>query len=522
MCYYKKMRISFRFLLLKEVLFLAILVFVPFFPIFLGYNFLPFERYPQYCKEIIDLGKKEWDYNYSKEIKKNVWVKGLEHSWFSLSLSDDFFISQNYKKGRIPFYNPYNGCGFSTFGSGQFKPLNPFKLPFYTYPTIWMWSFCHFLTLLFGAIFFYKFLILHNFRGWGALLATSIFSLNPWIIDRLYQTDGTGYLIIPFVLFIFCKSKERGLLYSSSLISMSLFLLCSVSHPTIFVLSFIFCFGWFFLNDKFDIKKIYLFILTSLFTLLLTSIYLLPIFFNLFESISYKNLFRVKYDLSFKAFFEPLSDLYILPPILAIFFIGLLAEKSLKYFKWTFLFSSILLVSFPKIGTFPADFIEKKFYIHYFYFKPFFWLSFAIILASGVNQLSQNLDLKKKLLILFVMVSSLSTTLVIYFCTDSPSRSLFIYPNILFCEIALLIVLIGVVFFIQKPPYFKEIMLPLLIIPLIFPLSFNGLCWNKGRPKISEVAKFLVENYPSSRTMSIAFMPSFIIPPNWGCVTKVR
>ena len=135
-----------------ELVYFSIVGFV-FFPIFVGFNCFPFERYPQFCKGIVELEGKSWDYEHQSEIKENQWARELEFSWSALSMVDDFYTCQKLKKGEIPFWNPYNGFRFPSFGTGHFRPFNTFKIHFYLFLSLWNLGFCH---LLFGGFFFFK------------------------------------------------------------------------------------------------------------------------------------------------------------------------------------------------------------------------------------------------------------------------------------------------------------------------------------------------------------------------------
>lgn len=507
----------------NELFFFFIITAIVFFPLFLGYNFLPFERYPQYCKGTIEIVPDRFDYEYQNVVKNAFWFRTLEFSWFSISIPDDFYASNQFRKGKIPFWNPYNGCGYSTFGSGQFRPFNPFKIPFYLFPSLWSWAFSHFLLLIFGAFFFFNFLVLSSFSKWEAFLGTTVFSLNPWILDRFYQTDGTGYLVVPFILWLLSKFDYKEIMLPSFFIAFSFFLLCSVSHPTIFVMSYLFCFCYYFFKDKFVLNKLYIFALSSFLTTLATTIFWLPALINYWNSISYKNLFLAKYDLTVKSFFTPSADLFILPPLAAIFLLGLMRKRTLNFFKITIFICVIFLVSLPIFGTFFAELVQKKLLIHSFYFKPFFWVSFSIVVTSGLEEVfSSYLENAKKFVLILIMLLTFSFDVIIHYFTNSPSKAITLFPNILFGETALLVLLFSLFLFYEKMSIFRNAIVFLLILPLFFPLSFDSLCWNRATVKISEAAKWISENHPSERTMSIGFMPYYNIPPNWGSVAKIR
>lgn len=493
-----------------------LLIVILFFPLFLGYNFLPFSKYGYYAKTIVKIEKGGYDDEFINRMKG---FRNFEFFWFSISLPDDFYCSENFKKGKIPNYNPYSGCGYFNFSSGQFRPFNPFKIFFYLIPSVFTFSLSFFFLLIFGSLFLIKFLKLNGCSDAGVFLGTTFFSLNPFILDRIYQTDGSAYLLLPFVLYIIAKFDIKNSFKFSFLFSFSLFLLFSVSHPVVFVILTIFSFFYYLLKNGMKIKSILIIFFTIFLTLLYSLPYYLPFLVDFKNKISYKAIFYALYDFSFKSFFLPSSSLFFFPQVLILFFYSFFIRDGFNFCK---LGSLLILLIFLGFRIFEPliYFVERNLFIHIFYFLPLLFFMVSILVAKYFEPFLEETPVKR-FFIFLALILNISLILIFHFEKNSPSKEYCSYPSILF-SFFIIFSIFYLIYPFLKFSIKRKLIIILFVLPFIFPQPLDFLFWNRTNIVVPESVKYLKENHPFERVVSIGFNPGFVIPPNWGSYFKIR
>jgi len=506
----------------KKIMFLFILI-LNFCPIFFGYDFLPFHKYPKFARGLIEGSGQniKWNPQYQE-----IWQKGnsflfeIEPAWFTINLPQDLFFSKEIRKGRIPFWDPYTGCGTPTFGSGQFRPFNPIKVVFYLFPTFWGYSLFLFIQLLLGTVAFYYWNLKRGISEGGALFGSFVYSLNPFILSRIGLTDGATYLIFPFVLLALEYADEKVGLKSLAFLSLSLVWLGNVSHSETFVL-FSGVGYLYFLCKKGDFKKRIVFLSATTF---IVSVSLLPLwlpFINYYlNSFSYKSFAYFIYPYNLKTLFSVPSDMFIPPVLLFLFLLSLVKFKNEKFWLISLFLSLILMIKMPFLGNEIAHFVEKYSGFQIFYLKCLFWFSLSAFFAKCFEQ-AKNFINRNKTIFVLLIVSTLNAVfnLLIFYFNREWETFLAFPSSLVYIVIIFSVVILWLQIFNQER---KETLLFLSLLSVFVPFSFNNIDWNRAVLKESDVISYLRNNHPSERVVSIAFHPSFVLPPNWGQSFGIR
>lgn len=103
------------------------------------------------------------------------------------------------RSGRLPLWNPYQGCGAPALGGGQVYPFSPFLWPFYAHPTPRAFT----LGLLLGSLFtgLGALLWMGRFlRGWTLGLGAALWAFNPWTLRCIGFNNTWADWWLPWLL----------------------------------------------------------------------------------------------------------------------------------------------------------------------------------------------------------------------------------------------------------------------------------------------------------------------------------
>jgi hypothetical protein len=181
---------------------LGVLGVLAFFPLCLGKNFLPFERYPNWAavQALEDGQPLTVDRAFLARKAAAPWSVDMDFVALSIFWPQDSYTAQSLMEGRIPLWNPYAGGGYPTLDSGQYRPFNLLLGLFYLIPTQWVYCFGLVLGLALGAWGAFTWFRREGHTQAEALLGAAVFSLNPWVLERLSIWDPVAYFMLPWCL----------------------------------------------------------------------------------------------------------------------------------------------------------------------------------------------------------------------------------------------------------------------------------------------------------------------------------
>jgi len=511
---------------------LLTLLTIAFAPIFIGQNFLPFGRYPNWgWADARNNGVPlKLDEAFLARKKVIPWVSDMDFGHLSGFFAGDYYTAQCLRSGSIPLWDPFSGCGYPTFDSGQYRPFNPFKCLFYFSPTYWTYCLCLLLGLFFGSLGAFLWLRREHFTLVEATLGAAIFVVNPWVLDRLTIMDPNAFFVLPWALLGLHQVKS-GNLRSISLAAIPFVLMGNMGQPEpCLVVTAVVSAHFLFLGNlnskRYDwLKRAKILGLVGFFSALALSIHWIPLLRLYNYGFSYKKLaLSVVVPYSWKGFFTLASDLFVAPAILA------LAAAALGYSKdrvrfWWMVMAIVLLIIMP--WPWFGYHIQRLLHVYIFaiplvYFKGLFWTSLAFIAPVGlrtvtVGKLGPKLAAAIVGLLVFVGDSLLLGILPLPLSDQSR-----------FPLIALILISVGLgalLLVVCMPRRFNPaagLMLTVLIVlPVAFPLSLNHLYWNRMTFQRGGLPKWLKQHHPNDRTVSPVSL-GFVIPPNEGAAYGVR
>lgn len=515
-----------RIKFLKSLI-LIIPILIVFYPLFSGKNFLPFSSYTPYyyflkttsCPDL----KEDKLFNITWQ-SKELGLRELDFSGLSLHYPTYYFIAENLKRWVLPLWDPYVGAGVPTFGSGQYKPFNPFFILFYLKSNTHLYSFSVFLMLIFGIFCMFHFLKSLNLNDNSSILGSLIFVFNPYVYHRLSLTDTQSYFLLPLVMLIFSKLEKLDLIDFLKATSVLIFL-GHIGHNEVNFLIAIF--GWLFFfifNKNSFFKKILFSVFCALYTLLALAIYIFPFMLNFLKGQNYKLILsHLKVFTTFRDFFVVSSDINTLPFLIVLLLLGFLSrEKKIIFFKIGLIFSIFYFLRIPFLGSLVEEL--KITSINPIYFKLFYWFCISILISFGFE-----LFLKRDKWVMELSVFLISFLLMLYISSKLifPLRKYFKYL-ILFYFLSF----IPFIFLILvKRDSFRErikreiislILVLFIVAPFVYPLSINILMWNECDIKTCDYIDFLKEKYPNSRVASLATYFKDPFPPNLGTIFSLK
>lgn len=507
-----------------------VLISVVFYPLFLGKNFLPFSSYEVYK----DITEKTNNCSLKEDIllsatksNREYGLRQIDYSGISILYTMQKFIAKNYKEGKIALWDPYICGGIPTFHEGQYRPFNPFFIPFYIFPTPHMYCFSLFLGLIVGFIFMFLFLIKMGLDKISAIMGSSLFVLNPFILERISLSDHFfSYCITPLIFFLFEDALSLNI--KSFLKLFLAFLLMGHSgHPEMNIIITIFATIYFLIyNPNHFLKKCFFIIYLGLFLFFSLSLYIFPLLKFYFSGFHYKEeSHRLYVYTELRHFFIPSSDINLLPILLSFLIYAILKAKKKILF---FLISSILSIGYFSKLQYLGSLLTKSGFTLFLpcYFKMIFWFFIATIISFGFNHFNRE-KIDPKILIILIMAFLLSFFLM----NEAPSTLNFPlkkYFKNLVCYY--LFSFVPIIFLIIKFPFFKKLNSKYLafiltffsILPYCYPLSVNYLFWQKCDIKSYDCIDFINQNYPHSRISAIQIGSFCALPPNYGSTLNIK
>jgi len=454
------------------------------------------------------------------------WSENPEVGSVAINWAENLYLAHQLKSGRLPLWDPYSGGGIPTIDNGQSRPFNPFRLPFYLFPTSWVYSLTLFAGLVFGGFGAYLWLSRNGLSLPAVTLGTGLFLLNPWALERLVLTDSAAYFVLPWCLLLL-KQAEWGDWSSIGRAVLCFVLMGHSGHPEMSmimaVVATLVC-----LVDRKDqenirgglSEKIKTVGIIGALTLACLTVLWLPLIRLLLIGDIYKKHTSFIYEGSWKSLVALPSDMFIVPAIGGLLVCTPYAWKRIPK-TWVISLVATVLVLFPLpwIGTRPSRLL-CYWGLPTFYLKGVFWASLGFLVPHCLEAYRTS----KKAAAVAVFAVGTSMLIVIawqFILLPMPKGDISAFPVIAFLLFAL--GLLTLVIFRTARGRFCTFLIPLFVlVPLAFPLSINKLLWNTVDFKTNSVVEWLKINWPNTRTASLHGEAAPAIPPNLGQAYGIR
>jgi hypothetical protein len=515
------------------VLLLAAVVAATFAPLLAGMNFLPFTRTPDYSSAMLQASGQayEEDRAYIERNRTYLWFQEMEDSSVTLLYPLERFAATHLRRGSLPLWDPYTGCGTPTLDNGFFRPFNPFRVPFYALPT--SWTYC--LSLLLGLLtgIWGAFLWLRRELGDGAAAAVGagIFALNPWVLEHLVLPDAPSYFLLPWCLLALDRTRWRDW---ASLATAALVLTLSgqISHPEGFVLMaglalvrHLFAPGRN-ASPKLGERLAVVATVTLASTVTLMVLWL-PAMKLYLEGFSYKQIANIHvYHFDWRGFLGLSSDLFVAPVLGALLAAALPTwrkDRQSGFWLLCLLTSALILMPLPGLGHHLTEWVQRITWLPAFYLKASFWAACAFLAPRGFLALRDApLPTVRRILTLAVGIGLLAGQTLLLVLLPIPLELHAMRPLI---AIVLLAAGLAVLMVLQRTrgkPLLQACAATALLLPLAWPLSLDQLAWNRLDIKTNPLVEWVRSTRPHDRAVSPVGRPVFAIPPNLGQVYSVR
>ncbi len=513
---------------LNSILVLILLLILTFFPLFVGKNFIPFERYPQWSFMLATSSGQQFQVSpAAKRLIEIPWAEDAEFGSLGINWSGDLYFAHMLRRGKLPLWDPYIGGGVPTLDSGQSRPFNPFRLPFYFFPTSWMYSLTILAGLIFGCIGAHLWLSEQKLSPTAVTLGTGLFILNPWVLDRLVLTDTGAYFVLPWCL-LALRQTSWGNWPSIARAILCFVLLGQCGHPEVSaIVAGMACTVYLFNGENSTerprglFQKAKVMGMIAMFTSLCLAVLWVPLLKLLIFGDLYKSHARFIYEYFWQSLITLPSDMFVTPAIPVVAAFGLLAWKKLPKI-WLIIMAIALLILFPLpwIGSRFSILVSSK-GLPSFYLKGVFWASFSFLVPYGLEAYRAS---KKRVAFAAVFVVGggiLATAGLQLIILQMAKKQMLPFPTTAFLSLAL--GLVGLTAFHSAPSKLFALFMPAIILfPLAFPLSLNKLIWNKIDFKTNPVIEWVRINRPETRAVSVDVVGKFAIPPNFGQLYGVR
>ena len=494
---------------------------IAYYPLFTGKNFLPFDYYHNWSKFIQKSLSKDSppDVLFIQETKMLKGCRETDYAGLSILYPMQKFFSDSLRKGVIPLWDPYIGCGVPTFGGGQFRPFNPFQIPFYFHPSTNIYSFSIFLEIIAGFIFMYFFLLRNGLTILASIFGSLIFVMNPYVMNRLSFLDHlAAYFFLPLLLMAVDYLNQKGV-KAIFIASIPFVLMGHIGHPELCFINTIIAslYFLFVLPGGLKGKSIKL-ILLGVVIVFSLSIYIFPLVKEHFLSFSYKKARIGGWEADkWSYIFTPTADIFLLPAIVFFVIISIFyfKEKKQRFFS-LLAFVSLLYIN----GVIPAKITFIM--IPPFYFKFLFWISIAILASFGLDKF---LTLKINagciyfsfvwFILTIIVVKILPFSLIDYFPT------LFLLFGISFVPL-LFIAIVQIFPKLKKIFHFNAIIVFLICLPFSYPLSKALIPWNNYEFESFDIIENIKKDYKNERISSLVSPPYTVLPANAGSIFGVR
>jgi len=507
---------------------LFLLLAIAFFPLIVGKNFIPFERYPSWSHMLAQSSGQEIQAKPSifNRVRLMPWAENPEFGSLAINWAENLYFASQLRSGRLPLWDPYTGGGSPTIDNGQSRPFNPFRVPFYLFPISWVYSLTLLVGLVFGGIGAYLWLSRQGLSPAALTLGTGLFILNPWALERLVLTDSAAYFILPWCILTLEQAVWRD--WPSIARAVLCFVLLGHSgHPEMSLIVAVVAA----LISLFDQKKqednqtdfgenAKTIGVVGALTFACLTVLWLPLLRLLVIGDIYKKHATFIYESSWKSLVALPSNMFIAPTIGALLACTPHAWKRISK-VWVTFFIAVVLVLFPLplIGTLPSRLLCYL-GLPTFYLKGVFWASLAFLVPHGLD--AHRTSKKRAAIVAFLIGASLlAFTVWQYGTIPIGRRDVSAFPILAFFLFALGL-LAFVIFRTSRGRFFTLLMSVIVLAPLAFPLSINKLLWNTVDFKTNSVVEWLKTNRPSERTISVHASPAPAIPPNLGQAYGVR
>ena len=509
---------------------LLALIVLAFCPLLAGFNFLPFEKYPNWgTAPVRDAGQVfRPDQAFQERKAKAPWVVDSDFVGLSLYWPQDLMVARSIREGRLPLWDPTRGGGYPTFDNGQFRPFNPFRIPFFAFPSNWMYSASLVLGLLFGAWGAFLWLRREGYLGAEALVGAGVFVLNPWVLERLTIQEPAAYFFLPWVLLAIQRADWRNV-RSIALPALALVAMAHVGQPEPCLLVTAIAAGHFLLlrpDGEWGRRAIgnRLLTLVALGAITLGALALLwvPLVRLSALSFTYKKAgLPFILESSWWAPFTLAADLFVAPGLLVLLFSGLSSRKGRPWYWLSLMLVGLLaIMPIPVGGSHLKAWLQLSvFVIPLTNFKLVFWAGLSFALPSGLRALREGFRRAEGAAAVagvfgigMVALAAEHLPVVLGAQTRHPIAAM----------VALLAGPAALVICGLRRGWDGSgaLRATLLVLPLAFPLSLDHISWNSTPRVESDLAAWIRSERPHDRIVS-AGLP-FALPPDSGQAVGVR
>lgn len=506
-----------------------VLLLAAYYPLFAGFNFLPFSYYPNWGTWVAGSNGSEYvkDELFERFVETSFGSRENDQSGISIFYPTHKFAAESLRKGVLPLWDPYVGAGVPTFHEGQFRPFNVFMVPFYLYPAANTYCLSVLFGLAFGFLMMRMFLLGEGLSEAAAVFGSTIFVMNPFVLNRLsFPEHLFAYFFFPLLLH--SVSRLRGMsLAAVAAASIPFVLMGHAGHPELCLIEAFLAGAYYLWTNRSPMReKIGVLCGIGLTTGLALLMYIAPLAQQYFISFSYKRTsFSQVSHLEWKALFAMFSDVFIFPAFFSFIAVALrrFRERKVAFFAVLFLLSLVYLMPLPLVGRVSSDLTVID--VPQFYSKFLVWFSAAFLCSLGLDDFTRN---GKKLLPLAVFAVTAAATVIAVLRNPF---SLFDYASGVVFALFILAGAQAVIFLWPKMtvPGAKKIgamtvpsCLAVILLPLAFPLSWNLVPWNRDDLGADGGYASLKAGNEHERVVAPMVAPYCAFPPNSGSALKIR
>jgi len=454
------------------------------------------------------------------------WSEEPEVGSITINWAENLYFARKITDGKLPLWDPYSGGGSPTIDNGQCRPFNPFRLPFYLFPTSLVYSLTLLAGLVFGGLGTYLWLSRQELSVGAVTLGTGLFVLNPWVLDRLVLADTGAYFVLPWCLLTLEKTSWKK--WPSIARAIFCFVLMGHSgHPEVsLVMAGLATFFYLFSKRKYEkgqedfVGRIKIIGVIAGLALACLTVLWLPALRLFLIGDTYKKYAWFIFPQDWRSLLALPSDMFVAPAIFAVTSYALCAPK--KFPKvWIAILAVTVLFVFPLpwIGLGLPTLITSV-GLPSLYLKGVFWASLSFLVAFGLD--AYLISKKGGVVAAYVIGGAMLTLTGWHFASLPMARSdISASPSIAFLLLAMGPFALKAFRSTQKR-LFHVLLSAIVLAPLAFPLSLNKLSWNTIDFKTNSVVEWLKNNRPNSRTASVDSGLSFAIPPNLGQAYGVK
>jgi hypothetical protein len=500
-----------------------------FMPLLAGYNFLPFSRYQEFTRGLVEgSGQKlSWDPTFQERFISRKWLYEVEPAWFTINLPQDIYTAHELRHGHIPLWDPFSGGGSPTFDSGQFRPFNPLKIPFYLFSGFWAWAFSLVLGLCLGALGFWFWLRRSGVSQAATMVGTAIYSLNPWVIERLTLLDAAAYFVLPWCL-IGLEHARWGDWRSIAIATLPFLWMGHVGHPeACIVLSAAAAAAYLMAECGWSKEKIKVLLTTGAAAGAGLAILWIPPIQLYLNGFSYKHVAGdFQYFYAWQGLTTLSSDLFVLPVIGALIAAGVASAGAPRFWAVSGAISLLVLMPLPGLGHLCEALAKRFLGLEAFYFKSIFWFSVSVLASHGFAELAESKNRRGQAFLWAaiagggVILADIATFGLLGLTAKEQSTLPWLALALLGAGCIMLITVAAASS--KTPKVLRAAAVFICFLPMAFPLSLNFLAWNRIELREHKLFEWLRQSRPHERTVSIAFHPSFVLPPNWGQGFRIR